>query len=141
MQNRRPKIKHLPTTPLIIVAVFLWVFGLPDVAPAFDFHAESAHGNLAYGVDRSGATCENWPGEECVTGSCAHCHDTFDPDICESDVNGLMLFAPNNPDSQTDNFCFECHQSEDTVQQVTNYDYGATFGGGIANSTNIKDAF
>ncbi|MBW1743663.1 MAG: hypothetical protein JRJ47_09580 [Deltaproteobacteria bacterium] len=141
MQIGRPKIKHLSTTPIIIVAVFLWVFSLSGVATAFDFYAESAHGNRAYGVYRSSATCENWPGEECVTGSCAHCHDTFDPEICESDVNGLMLFAPNNPDSQTDNFCFECHQSESTVQQVTNYDYGATFGGGIANSTNIKDAF
>jgi hypothetical protein len=52
-----------------------------------------------------------------------------------------MLFAPNNPTSQTDNFCFQCHQGESTVQQVTNYDYGATFGGGTASSTNIRDAF
>jgi hypothetical protein len=52
-----------------------------------------------------------------------------------------MLFAPNNPTSQTDNFCFQCHQGESTVQQVTNYDYGSTFGGGTADFTNIYDAF
>jgi hypothetical protein len=93
----------------------------------------SAHRSTWYGVNRSGAGY--------VTGDCAHCHDTFDPDICVNDVNGLMMFAPNNSDSQTDNFCFQCHTGTSFVQVVTNNDYGSQFGGGTANSTNIKDAF
>jgi hypothetical protein len=54
-----------------------------------------------------------------------------------------MLFAPQNPTSQTDNFCFQCHQGTGSVQVggLTNNDYGSEFGGGTPNFTNIKDAF
>jgi hypothetical protein len=96
----------------------------------------AAHGSTASGVHRSGT-----PDDELRyhTGSCAHCHDTFDSSIC---ANPLMLFAPNNPTSQTDNFCFQCHKGDDgPAQQVTNNDYGATFGGGTAIFDSIYDAF
>jgi nitrate reductase cytochrome c-type subunit len=54
-----------------------------------------------------------------------------------------MLFAPNdNPTSQTDNFCFQCHDSASSVQAVTNYSYSKTFGGGTSPiPDDIKDAF
>jgi len=123
MQITRYKKKCLPSTILTVVGAFVWVFMASDAIAWYPAtYAASAHGDPISGVNRSTATCENWPDETCVTGSCARCHDTFDPNICENDPNGLMLFAPNNPTSQTDNFClFQCHKSDGAAQQVTNY--------------------
>jgi len=130
----RRKTQYLPTTILLIGALLVWVFMASDaIAWHTATYADSAHGDNSEGVNRSGT---GYP-----TGSCAHCHDTFNANFCENDPNGLMLFAPRNPVSQTDNFCFQCHASDGAAQQVTNYDYGATFGGGAAMSNNIKDAF
>ncbi|RLC67872.1 MAG: hypothetical protein DRH97_04275 [Chloroflexi bacterium] len=132
MQITRSRIQYLPTTILIIVGVLVWVLAPSDVIAYYEAtYAESAHGDPSYGINRSDT---GYP-----IGSCAHCHDTFDDSICG--VNELMLFAPMNPTSQTDNFCFQCHDSDISAQAVTNNDYGSTFGGGTANSTNIKDAF
>jgi hypothetical protein len=55
-----------------------------------------------------------------------------------------MLFAPNdNPASQTDNFCFQCHEGTGSVQDggITNNTYSTNFGGGTATFTTIYDAF
>ncbi len=139
MQITRFKIQHVPVTFLIVVGVLLCVFIHSDIAAYHKAtYTDSAHGNTSYGVKRSDA-----PADEVRyhRGSCAHCHDTFDQSICG--VNELMLFAPMNPTSQTDNFCFKCHQGADSVQVggLTNNDYGSEFGGGTANFTNIKDAF
>ncbi len=95
---------------------------------------DPAHGDTSSGVDRTAASHPK--------GSCAHCHDTFDDSSCG--VNELMLFAPNNPTSQTDNFCFQCHcdsASSEQTDMIANNDYGATFGGGTAVFTSIHDAF
>jgi len=125
--------------------------GLPYLSVTYDLatpaltpsYTDSAHGNddPGDGVNRSTAKCEEWPGEVCSIGDCAHCHDTFDRNICG--VNELMLFAPMNPDSQTENFCFQCHDSESTFHVVTNYDYSRTFGGNttITAPDDIKEAF
>jgi cytochrome c553 len=94
-------------------------------------YAESAHGDPISGVNRSEAGHD--------TGHCANCHDTFDDSICG--VNPLMLFEVDDPDSQTDNFCFQCHKSDGAAQQVTNYTYSKNFGGGTATFTTIYDAF
>jgi len=129
---------------LIVLGVLAGIFTAGDACAYYPAtYGESAHGDLVSGVNRSTATCENWPGGACETGSCAHCHDTFDPYLCGTDPNGLMLFAPNNPTSQTDNFCFQCHKGTGSVQVggLTNNDYGSEFGGGVANFTNIQDAF
>ena len=110
--------------------------------------SDPAHRSPLYGVNRSTSTCENWPGGECVTGSCAHCHDTFDPEICGNDTYGLMLFAPYDnptPTPQSDNFCFECHKGSGSVQVrdggLKNHTYSTNFGGGAATLTTIYDAF
>jgi hypothetical protein len=133
----KPKTHYLPTTILLILAVLVWVFMASDaVAWHAATYADSAHGDPDSGVNRSDAV---YP-----TGSCAHCHDTFNDSICGNDPNGLMLFAPRNPASQTDNFCFQCHCDPVDSQQVDmaqNKDYGSTFGGGTATFTNIYDAF
>jgi nitrate reductase cytochrome c-type subunit len=56
-----------------------------------------------------------------------------------------MFFAPNDnptPSPQTDNFCFQCHDTDSSVQAVTNYSYSDTFGGGSSTTPDdIKDAF
>ncbi len=54
-----------------------------------------------------------------------------------------MLFVTDNPASQTDNLCFECHKGSGSVQDggLINNDYGATFGGGEPMFGNIYDAF
>ena len=98
-----------------------------------DIYSGSAHRSTWYGVNRSGAGH--------AKGDCAHCHETFSSATCGA--NWLMFFAPNNPTSQTANFCLECHKGTDSVQadSFTNQDYGATFGGGIATFTGIYDAF
>ena len=136
MASIRATIQHLLTTLLMAVAVLMWVLTCGgSVATAldidFDFHDDSAHGNSLEGVDRLGAGHD--------IGDCAHCHDTFDDSICG--VKPLMLFKVDNPDSQTNNLCFECHKSDGTAQQVINEDYGATFGGGTPMFTSIYDAF
>jgi cytochrome c553 len=139
----RPKIQSLPTTVLIATAVLALVLSYAGVATAGTY-AESAHGDTTDGVNRSGVVSDPDHPDAYDTGSCAHCHDTFDPDICGNNVYGLMLFASNgNPDSQTDNFCFECHIGTGYVQVggITNHTYSTNFGGGTATLTSIYDAF
>ncbi len=138
MQTARYKTKYLPSTILIVVGVLAWVFAHSDVIAYYQAtYAESAHGNTSYGVNRSDT---GYP-----VGSCAHCHDTFDSNFCGNDPNGLMLFAPNDnptPTPQFDNFCFQCHDSDSSVQAVANYSYSRTFGGGSSTTPDdIKDAF
>ncbi len=135
MQITRFKTQYLPTTILIVVGVLVWVCTHSEaIAWEPATYAESAHGNPSDGVNRSGAGHD--------IGDCANCHDTFDDSICG--VNPLMLFEVDDPDSQTANFCFQCHDSESTIQAVTNYDYGYTFGRGSETGyqfDDIKDAF
>lgn len=136
MKITKSKIQWLPCTVLIVLGVFVWVLSWEGVATAldidFDFHDDSAHGNTSVGVNRSDAAY--------LTGDCSHCHDSFDESICG--VKPLMLFEVDNPDSQTDNFCFQCHKGNDgTVQQVFNEDYGATFGGGTPMFSSVYEAF
>jgi cytochrome c553 len=137
MQNTRYKTRYFSFSILIVVGVLVWVLMAHyAIAWAAATYTDSAHGNASYGVNRSGTGY--------TIGSCAHCHDTFDSSICGNDVFGLMLFASNDiPDSQTDNFCFECHKGTGSVQVggITNNTYSTNFGGGTATFTNIRDAF
>jgi hypothetical protein len=138
MQITRFKIQYLPATILIVVGVLVWVLSLASVATAGTY-AESGHGNTSYGVNRAGTECP--PDTPCPTGDCAHCHDTFDELICG--VKPLMLFEVDDPDSQTDNFCFQCHKGTGSVQVggIANYTYSTNFGGGDPTFTTIYDAF
>lgn len=133
MQMTKFKTHHFAATILIVLGA--WVLSCGNIASA-DTYADSAHGNSTYGVNRSGTGYE--------IGSCAHCHDVFDSDICGNDTYGLKLFASNDdPASQTDNFCFQCHKGTGSVQVggFTNNTYSTNFGGGTATFTNIYDAF
>jgi cytochrome c553 len=137
MQITELKIRYFWLVILIIAPALLLVLSLQVVAAAG--YADSAHGNTSYGVNRSSTGY--------TIGSCAHCHDTFAPDICQNDLNGLMLFAPNDnppPIPQEDNFCFQCHKGSIPPVQfggIINKNYGAAFGGGTSIFTNIYDAF
>ena len=84
---------------MVFVALsWVMIYGHPAVAG----YADSAHGDSADGVNRSGASYD--------IGDCAHCHDTFDAAICG--VNDSFLFAPlDDPD-----FCMECHTDTGSVQ-------------------------
>jgi len=144
MQMTRPKIQYLPTIILIVVGVLVWVFMASDAIAWYPAtYAGSAHGNNSEGVNRSNVVTDPDHPDAYNIGECAHCHDTFDDSICG--VNPLMLFEVNNPDSQTDNFCFQCHKVDGSVQEreggITNYSYSKNFGGGTATFTTIYDAF
>jgi hypothetical protein len=94
-------------------------------------YGESAHGDTTHGVNRSGT---GYP-----TGSCAHCHDTFDPSICG--VEELMLFYESYI-SKSDMLCFQCHRSGDIgYGQVSNYPYCVNFGGYPAYYDSIRKQF
>ncbi len=128
----------------VIISLFVGVsvleFTVTDVIGYSAKYTESAHGNSQYGVKRKAGTSSS----EYSRGNCAHCHEQHASVDGSSHTPGEFgLFAPNNPTSQTDSFCFQCHQGVGSVQvnMQPNRDYGSTFGGGMANSTNIKDAF
>ncbi len=137
MQITRYKIQYFPVTILVVVGMLVWVLMAHyAIAWAAATYTDSAHGNASYGVNRSGT---GYP-----IGSCAHCHDTFDSSICGNDVFGFMLFASNDdPASQTDNFCFECHKGTGSAQVdgIINHTYSTNFGGGDPTFTTIYDAF
>ncbi len=122
MQTPHFSIRIFWVTLLSVTAVLFAVFQIGDVSA--DYHADSAHGNSSFGVDRSGTTY--------AVGDCAHCHDTFDESICG--VNDLMLFDP--PSDQ--NFCFDCHDG------TGNYQEGGVQNNAISGSTladDIQQAF
>jgi hypothetical protein len=141
MHSKGPKTQYSTAAVLIFVAVFVWVIGPVNVAMAFDFHIDSAHGSNSYGVNRPGTECPT--GTPCPTGDCTHCHDTFQKTICG--VNPLMLFVPDYSTSQTENFCFECHRGVGTFQDpaFNNYNYTQRANGYTYTyfPTNILDAF
>lgn len=95
-------------------------------------YTDSAHGNTSYGVDRSGTG---------TGGDCTHCHD-----LPAGSTNDLLLFAPMNQTSQTNNFCFQCHKDtgDSPVQigmpQQRSYSYRA--GGWTPDPLDdVKEAF
>ncbi|MDY6954439.1 MAG: hypothetical protein SWE60_23285, partial [Thermodesulfobacteriota bacterium] len=134
MKTPQSKFKYRAATIFIIAAALIGLLHFGGLAVAGPY-ADSGHGDTTYGVNRSGTGYD--------TGDCAHCHDTYDPDICGNDTYGLMLFAANDnptPTPQSDNFCYECH-GNGTAQAVTNHTYSRNFGGGTATFATIYDAF
>ena len=128
MQNTISRIQNPWTAIFILVPALLWVLGSAHVATAG--YADSAHGNTSYGVDRSTPPCQ-YPNPspppdflDCPTGSCAHCHDTFDESICG--VNVLMLFDLNDED-----FCLGCHDNttDPATTAIVNRSYSYRAGG------------
>ena len=102
MQIMKSKKQCLWTAIFIVVPALAWVVASARVSSGG--YADSAHGDTSDGVERSGTTY--------AVGSCAHCHDTFDPGICGGLAGPHMLFAGlDDPD-----FCMECHTDSGSVQ-------------------------
>jgi hypothetical protein len=134
MKTTKLKPQCLPTT-VIMVVLFAWVFSFSGVATA-DTYTDSAHGNSTYGVDRKEhSECPS--GTTCQPGDCTHCHDTFNPSVC--DVNDFMLFAANDND-----FCFKCHENTTNYSStaIVNRSYSYRAGGYTTDTVNdIREAF
>ena len=86
MGSPRLRTKYFPLLLLILMPALVWVLGSGGIATAG--YADSAHGDETNGVERSGCQDSQEPPQPCPTGSCAHCHDTFDSDICTGTSGG-----------------------------------------------------
>jgi len=129
--------------------VFALVFSMAFAGDAFaGNYTSSAHGNSTYGVNRTSMSGYS-------TGNCAHCHEMHasvggsEPSPDSGSPSPFTLFADNfdtssaAPYSESDDFCFYCHNSSGSVQQVDNYDYSKVFGcaGTTGSPTSILAAF
>ena len=96
----------------------------------------SAHGSGTVGVERAVMASAGYG-----RGNCAHCHEMHaslagdEPAPAGGAASPYALFAGSldpavKPYTESSNFCFYCHNSTGSAQQVTNRDYSATFGGG-----------
>lgn len=110
---------------------------LPAVALA-GAYLLSAHGSGTAGVARSVITSAGYG-----RGNCAHCHEMHaslagvEPAPVSGAASPYALFAESldlgKPYNETSNFCFSCHNSTGSAQQVTNKDYSEAFGGASAD--------
>ncbi len=134
--------KKIGSFPVIILLILLLAGSVLFYKLAFGWYpakyTKSAHGNYA---NRSTISSIGY-----AVGHCAHCHEQHASiEGASSSTDKFGLFAPNNQDSQDDNFCFQCHCNPvDSVQVdgITNYSYSKTFGGGSSDTpNNIEDAF
>jgi len=127
-----PIVLLISLLSLLVVSVFFYklAFGWYPAR-----YTESAHGDSTSGVNSSGSSY--------AVGNCGHCHyQHASIDGTSHTAYDFGLFYANNPTSQDDNFCFQCHDSDSSVQAVINYSYSKTFGGGSSATPNdIKDAF
>ena len=128
------------------MAIFIFLVLLTSPALAGNY-TSSAHGNSSYGVSRSSMSGYS-------RGNCAHCHEMHasvggaEPAPASGSPSPFTLFADNFNSSSTagsyqesDDFCFYCHSSSGSAQQVTNYDYSRIFGCATGGVTSIMDAF
>ncbi|MBW1859530.1 MAG: hypothetical protein JRI70_05485 [Deltaproteobacteria bacterium] len=129
MRVTSSKVQGFATTTLVLVLMVACIFGLKGLATA-DMYSDSAHGNPAYGVDRTDLECP--PGTPCPQGDCTHCHETFDPSLCG--LNNYLLFYDDYI-GPIDMFCFQCHRSVDQgygiVPSGWNQLYCVNFGGRV----------
>lgn len=125
---------------------FLCLLFLPSRPILAGDYLDSAHGNTTYGVKRTDTSTLEY-----ARGNCAHCHeqhasiDGEEPVPVGGVANDYLLFAPNNS-SQTQNVCFDCHQSGGyqsggiSINRSYSYNFGGYSGAGSYDNT-IKDAF
>ncbi len=99
----------------------------------------SAHGSGTVGVARSVMTTAGYG-----QGNCGHCHEMHaslagaEPAPDGGAASPYALFAKGldpavKPYLEASNFCFYCHNSTGSAQQVTNKDYSEAFGGASAD--------
>ena len=121
---------------------FCWIL-FPNRASSGPY-LDSAHGNTAYGVNRSGLLTFGYS-----KGNCAHCHEQHasiggsepDPNSGSPSKYGLskQLFT-----NQEDTFCFMCHKdSPKQISMPNQYNYSRKAGGDtlITCPLNIREVF
>ncbi|MBW2172953.1 MAG: hypothetical protein JRF69_13500, partial [Deltaproteobacteria bacterium] len=128
MSTTKPKIPYIPAAVVIGVAVLMWILSCADIATAFDFHTDSAHGDNAEGVNRKNVVLDPAHPDAYDIGECAHCHDTFNDSICGT--NDLMLF-------KTEYFCVQCHQHPTNNSYQVDMPYQGNYSRRIGGDTSI----
>lgn len=110
-------------------------------------YSDSAHGNTAYGINRSATATEGY-----TRGHCGHCHEQHasmngeEPAPAGGSPSPYAIFS-NNFTSQTEDFCFDCHKGVGSVQTSfsrSNYNYSYRAGGDDVHHlapSNIYDTF
>jgi len=128
-----------------LLIALLWTFFYADHAIGGPY-LNSAHGNTAYGVNRSATATIGY-----TKGHCGHCHEQHasigatEPVPTGGDASPYAVFS-NNFISQSQNFCLDCHKGMGSVQMSfdrVNYNYSYWFGGDTINQitpNNIYDA-
>lgn len=105
-------------------------------------YSNSSHGNTNYGVKRNGTF-------QYTTGLCAHCHeqhasiDAIEPDPLSGSPSRFVLFYAGHV-SQTDNFCYKCHDSTFVIPAtaIINRSYSYRAGGWTNDTVNdVLEAF
>ena len=145
-QNCRITIKQLWLLLLLLVisSSTLWAGSYTD----------SAHGSNDTGVFRPVIGDAPPDGFGYARGNCAHCHEQHasiegsEPDPDDSSgpsfyalfTSGFEYARQTNEYFETDNFCFYCHNSAASVQQVNNNNYSQNFGCGPQGPTSILAA-
>jgi len=139
-------LKYILTATLLVILLLL--FSIQVMAGGY---LNSAHGSNTYGVDRSATANLGYS-----RGNCAHCHEMHasiggvEPEPASGAPSAFALFANNfntlqtlHPYIQSDDFCFYCHTSVDSLQSggIINKDYSATFAGAPETVTSIFDQF
>ncbi|MBU0967632.1 MAG: hypothetical protein KKA54_14770 [Proteobacteria bacterium] len=109
-------------------------------------YLNSAHGSSSYGVERTSTSTLGY-----AQGNCAHCHEQHasiggdEPDPAGGEASAYLLFDANQT-SQTENFCFDCHQSGGyqtggiSLNKSYSYNFGGDTTAGSYDST-IKVSF
>ncbi len=136
------KIKTLWTKRKgVLIGLAIWMFLTVSTLYAGTYLI-SSHGNTSYGVKRSSTS-------QYTKGNCAHCHEQHasiagsDPDPSSGSPSKFALFDTNHT-SQTNNFCFKCHDNTTTVAEtaIKNRSYSYRAGGWNADDLNdILEAF
>lgn len=135
---------------LIYLVVWVCMLAISSNVSAGDY-IDSAHGSAATGVFRSAIGNPPPMGFGYSRGNCSHCHETHhsiagsEPLPASGQASPHTLFSDNfnstiqtNPYSETDNFCFFCHNNPASAQSVVNYDYSHNFGCASQGATTIK---
>lgn len=118
--------------PVVVILLF---FLLYQTVWAGDY-MNSAHGDSTHGVFRTAMDTLGY-----ARGNCAHCHEMHasmegsEPAPAGGSPAPFTVFAQNfntsvntGPYQEANNFCFHCHNSSGSAQQVDNYDYSEVFG-------------
>jgi hypothetical protein len=119
---------------------------LPSLPVWAGDYLNSGHGSSSFGVERTSTSTLGY-----AQGNCAHCHEQHasiggeEPVPAGGEASDYLLFNTNHT-SQTENFCFDCHQSGGyqtggiSINKSYSYNFGGDTSGGSYDST-IKDSF